>query len=223
MKSIVFQSVTQSYDATPVLKGIDLKLSPKKRYALLGDSGSGKTTLLRILCGFIAPDRGSLFLHGQLAAEDGHIFLPPEKRNLGMVFQDLALWPHLSVAKNLEFGLKAKKIPLPQRNTRIDELLEKMELTLHKNKKPAQLSGGQQQRVALARALITQPRILLMDEPLSSLDPELRHRLRKEIIQLQEKQQFTLLYVTHHPEEAREIAPHILHLQDGRILAGETS
>jgi len=193
MSGIVFKSVSKSYNSRPAVRDFSLTISRGERIVVLGHSGCGKTTLLRLLAGFITPDKGIIEIDGQVAAAEGRNVQEPEKRNLGMVFQDLALWPHLTVKGNLEFGLKARKMPTPQRIQKVVEMLKLVHMESYIDSKPAQLSGGQQQRVALARALILQPKALLMDEPLSSLDIELNLRLRKVILKLQKEIGFTLL------------------------------
>ena len=173
--------------------------------------------MLRLLAGFITPDQGSIEINEEVVAADGQNIIEPEKRHLGMVFQDLALWPHLTVKGNLEFGLKAQGVPAHQRNQKVADMLKLVHLDSYIDSKPAQLSGGQQQRVALARALILQPKALLMDEPLSSLDIELSQRLRKEILHLHQKIGFTLLYVTHNREEAFDIGTRVVIMNQGQV------
>jgi len=217
MSRIVFKSVSKSYNGRPAVHDFSLTISRGERIAVLGHSGCGKTTMLRLLAGFITPDEGIIEIDGQVVAAEGKNVQEPEKRNLGMVFQDLALWPHLTVKGNLEFGLKAQRMPTRQRTQKVGEMLKLVHMETYSDFKPAQLSGGQQQRVALARALILQPKALLMDEPLSSLDIELSLRLRKEILRLQREIGFTLLYVTHDRREAFEIGARIVIMTNGKI------
>lgn len=217
MKIVDIDSVSKFYNGGKVLDNISLAIDAGERIVILGPSGCGKTTILRLIAGFIAPDTGSISIAGELVSRDGHIIKPPERRNLGMVFQDLALWPHLSVKGNIEFGLKAKGLPKIERKRRIQEALNLVGMAGYADRKPAELSGGQQQRVALARALVLEPKVLLMDEPLSSLDLELNMRLRKEILRLQEKLEFSLLYVTHDQDEAFDIATRVVSMKQGRI------
>jgi len=217
MSGIVFKSVSKSYSSRPAVCDFSLTISRGERIVILGHSGCGKTTLLRLLAGFITPDKGIIEIDGQVVAAEGRNVQESEKRNLGMVFQDLALWPHLTVKGNLDFGLKARKMPTPQRIQKVVEMLKLVHMESYIDSKPAQLSGGQQQRVALARALILRPKALLMDEPLSSLDIELNLRLRKEILKLQKEIGFTLLYVTHDRQEAFEIGTRIVIMTHGKI------
>ncbi|MCP4712800.1 MAG: ABC transporter ATP-binding protein [Planctomycetes bacterium] len=217
MKSIVFNSVSKSYGQHQVVDNLSLVIPAGDRLAILGHSGCGKTTILRLLAGFIAPDMGTIQIDDQLVARENKNLVEPEDRHLGMVFQDLALWPHLTVKGNLEFGLKARKVPFDQRRQRIDDILEMIHMKSHIDAKPAQLSGGEQQRIALARALILRPKALLMDEPLSSLDLELNLVLRKEILRLQNEIGFTLIYVTHNRDEAFEIGTRVAVMNKGCI------
>jgi ABC-type Fe3+/spermidine/putrescine transport system ATPase subunit len=224
MTVIEFKSVTKKYGDTEVLDNLSIKTDRGERVVILGPSGCGKTTILRLIAGFSAPDAGTITINGQMVAADGRILVQPEKRNIGMVFQDLALWPHLTVRGNIEFGLKAKKMEKNIRRDKIRRILTLVGLENSAEKKPAQLSGGQQQRAALARALVLEPEILLMDEPLSSLDAELNRRLRNEIVRLHQKLGFTLLYVTHSRKEALDIATRIIILQEGKkIFTGKAA
>ncbi len=217
MKIVDMDSVSISYNGETALDNISLEIDAGERIVILGPSGCGKTTILRLVAGFIAPDTGSISIAGEPVSRNRHIIKPPEQRGLGMVFQDLALWPHLSVTGNIEFGLKAKGFPKVERKRRIRRILNLVGMDGYAKRKPAELSGGQQQRVALARALAPEPKVLLMDEPLSSLDLELNVRLRKEILRLQEKLGFGLLYVTHDRDEAFDIASRVVFMKRGRI------
>jgi len=217
MMAVGFQDVSKHYRERPAVTEFTLQVQPGERLVLLGPSGCGKTTVLRLLAGLVAPDRGRIDINGEVVAKDGRNLKGPEERNLGMVFQDLALWPHLTVRGNLEFGLKAQGVPAAERQKRVCETLELMQLQSYAEAWPAGLSGGQQQRVALARALVLQPRLLLMDEPLSSLDFELNLQLRHELLRLQGELGFTLIYVTHNLEEAFAIATRVVVMQAGRI------
>jgi len=202
---IALENITLLYEGRDVLKDFSLIIPPKERLVILGTSGIGKTTLLRLIAGFVAPVKGEITIDGSIVAKEGKILIPPHKRAIGMVFQDLALWPHMNVEENIAFGLKVHKVPRKTRKGKVREMLRLVGLEGYEKRRIDQLSGGQQQRVALARALALSPKVLLMDEPLSSLDPELNRRLRKEIIRLHEMLGFTLVYVTHSVEEAEEI------------------
>lgn len=217
MKSIEIKSASKSYGGRRILYDFSLEIDRGERIVILGPSGCGKTTVLRLLAGFIAPDSGDIRIDGVSVAANGAIIKGPEERNLGMVFQDLALWPHLTVRGNLEFGLKAKGIAREKRDQLIEEILRLVQLYEYLHAKPGELSGGQQQRVALARALVLHPKALLMDEPLSSLDIELNRLLRREIIRLRNAIGFTLVYVTHDRDEALEIGTRVLTMRNGRI------
>ncbi len=217
MSIIEFKNVSKYYNDTPVIQNFSMKIDAGERVVVLGPSGCGKTTVLRLLAGFTSPDSGEIIINNQIVAAEGKIIKEPEERNLGMVFQDLALWPHLSVKGNLEFGLRAKRVQKIKREKYIPEMLKLMQMEKSIHAKPAELSGGQQQRVALARALILHPEILIMDEPLSSLDQDLNVQLRKEILKLHSKIGFALLYVTHDREEAFAIGSRIIVMKDGKI------
>ncbi len=214
---VKIDNVSKSYNKHSVIRAISLEIEKGERVVILGPSGCGKTTLLRIVAGFIHPDQGKVVIDGNVVADNGKCIIEPENRQVGMVFQDLALWPHMSSYKNLEFGLKAKKIPKVEKRKRIDEIFEKVQMAQFKNVYPGVLSGGQQQRIALARALVMQPKILLMDEPLSSLDADLSLTLRKEILRLQGELAITLIYVTHDREEAFSLATRIVVMESGKI------
>jgi ABC-type sugar transport system ATPase subunit len=214
---VKIENVSKSYNKTPVIKALSLDIEKGERVVFLGLSGCGKTTLLRMIAGFIHPDKGRMIIDNRIVSKDGKCIIGPEKREVGMVFQDLALWPHMSSYKNLEFGLKTKKISKMEREKLIDEVLEKTQMVEFKNTYPGELSGGQQQRIALARALVMQPKILLMDEPLSSLDIDLSLIMRKELLRLQEEFHITLLYVTHDRDEAFSLATKIVVMEDGKI------
>jgi ABC-type Fe3+/spermidine/putrescine transport system ATPase subunit len=211
------ENVSKSYNKTPVIREMSLGIEKGERVVILGPSGCGKTTLLRMIAGFIHPDKGKITINGKTVADNGKCIIEPESRQVGMVFQDLALWPHMTCYKNIEFGLKARKVPKAEIRRRIDTIFEKVQMVQFRNAYPGELSGGQQQRIALARALVTRPKILLMDEPLSSLDTDLRQVLRREILRLQEELAITMIYVTHDREEAFSLATRIVVMEDGKI------
>jgi iron(III) transport system ATP-binding protein len=214
---VEIDNVFKSYGKAVAVNGVSLKIEKGERVVILGPSGCGKTTILRMLAGFIHPDKGRIAIDGFAVADNGRCLVEPENRKVGMVFQDLALWPHMNVYENLAFGLKAKKVSKKERGGRIDEILEKVQMTPFRNAYPGDLSGGQQQRIALARALVMQPKILLMDEPLSSLDIDLNLLLRKEILRLQKELAITMLYVTHDRDEAFSLASRIVIMEGGKI------
>jgi ABC-type sugar transport system ATPase subunit len=221
MKTVEFKSVSRRYGSRFAVHDFSLEVVKGQRMVILGPSGCGKSTVLRLLAGLISPDSGTISIHGDLVSVNGRIIKQPEERNLGMVFQDLALWPHLSVKGNLEFGLRAQGLSKRERTERVSEVLELVRMEAHLKSRPHQLSGGEQQRIALARALVLYPKILLMDEPLSSLDFELNRIVRKEIIRIQETLGLTLLYVTHNLEEAFEMATDVMVMKNGKVdLAG---
>ena len=207
------ENIGKRYGEIWAVRHIGLEIARGEFYTLLGPSGCGKTTLLRTIAGFVAPDEGTVFLDG-LAVNH----LPPWKRNLGMVFQNYALWPHLTVFDNVAFGLKERKFPRREIEPRVMEALEQVGLKGTEQRRPSQLSGGQQQRVALARTLVVQPRVLLLDEPLSNLDAKLRHEMRLELLKLQRDIGLTTIYVTHDQEEALTLSTRIAVMNLGRII-----
>jgi ABC-type Fe3+/spermidine/putrescine transport system ATPase subunit len=193
----------------------DLTLAADKGefLTLLGPSGCGKTTILRSIAGFVLPTRGRILVDGKNIAP-----LPPHRRNIGMVFQSYALFPHLTVLENVAFGLRMRKLPKPERERRVRAALDMVGLPQMSDRYPAQLSGGQQQRVALARALVIEPAILLLDEPLSNLDANLRIELRFEIRALQKRLAITTILVTHDQQEALAVSDRIAILNQGRLV-----
>ncbi len=214
---ISFDAVTKKFGERTAVSDFSLDIAPGERVVIFGPSGCGTTTVLRLLAGLCAPDAGRILMNEIVVSVSGQIIEPPERRDLGFVFQDLALWPHLTVRGNLEFGLKARGVQNEERVRRIDEMLDLVNLRSRANSRPGELSGGEQQRVALARALVLHPQALLMDEPLSSLDRELSLQLRSDILRLHKNLGFTLLYVTHDREEALEIAARIVRMSMGRV------
>ncbi|WP_117194985.1 ABC transporter ATP-binding protein [Rhizobium terrae] len=206
------------YGATPVLKGIDISLSKGKTLALLGPSGCGKTTLLRLVAGLLAPTKGSIAIAGQMVADAaGGTFAPPEKRNLGMVFQDYALWPHLTVGGNVSFPLEMRGLGKAERQSRTMRALERVGLAAYTDRRPSDLSGGQQQRVAIARAIVAEPQLILFDEPLSNLDRELRENMVGELAELIATLGLTAIYVTHDHSEALTLADEVAVMRSGLI------
>jgi iron(III) transport system ATP-binding protein len=214
---IELRAVSKDYNGRRVIDSVSLKVQTGERVVLFGPSGCGKSTVLHLIAGLVIPDSGEILIDGELVATAHGTLREPEQRGIGMVFQDLALWPHMTVAENLEFGLRAKGIPREQRAQRVSEMVDLVRLGDYLNARPAELSGGQQQRVALARALVLAPRILLMDEALSTLDEELNKQLRQEILRLHADLGFTLVYVTHSGDEAKHIGTRTIHIRQGRI------
>jgi putative spermidine/putrescine transport system ATP-binding protein len=212
MTTLEYQAVRKTFGTNVALESLDLTVQPGELITLLGPSGCGKTTALRIAAGFEFADSGNVFVSGTDISST-----PAHKRNMGMVFQSYSLFPNLSVASNIDFGLRTRKIASDVRKRRVDEMLELVELGRFRDRYPHQLSGGQQQRVALARALAVQPQVLLLDEPLSALDAKVRTTLRDEIRRIQTEVGITTLFVTHDQEEALAISDRICVMSHGRI------
>ncbi len=205
VSKIDFRSVTKLYRDRRVVDALSLVIESGERVVLFGPSGGGKSTTLLLVGGLVAPDSGEIRIDGKVVSSARKILVPPQSRGVGMVFQDLALWPHMSVAENIAFGLRARRVPAVECDRRIHGIANLVGLGDYLNVRPGELSGGEQQRVALARALALEPRILLMDEPLSNLDAALARRLREEILRLHAELVFTLIYVTHSRDEAQEV------------------
>ena len=210
--AVRLEQVTKAYGSTTVLHGIDLALDPGELVCLLGPSGCGKTTALRCIAGLEDVTSGRVRI-----GDDDVTEVPVNRRDIGMVFQQYSLFPHLTVARNVEFGLGMRKVPKAERVARIGEMLDIVGLTHLAERFPHELSGGQQQRVALARALVTRPRALLLDEPLSALDAKVRVRLREQIRVIQTELGITTVFVTHDQEEALAISDRVAVMEGGRI------
>ena len=217
MSMIEFRSVCKEYHGRRVIATLSLKIEAKERVVLFGPSGCGKSTVLHLIAGLVIPDAGEILVNDELVATAKKNLREPQQRGVGMVFQDLALWPHMTVRENIEFGLRAKRIPKKQRRQRVKEMVDLVGLDDYLSTKSGELSGGQQQRVALARTLAVAPGIVLMDEPLSNLDDALNVQLRKEIVRLHGDLGFTLVYVTHKRDEAEALGARIIFLRCGRI------
>jgi len=208
-----FQNICKRYaGSAPVLRDLSLTVEPGELFFLLGPSGCGKSTLLRIAAGLIEPDSGSILADGKDIRA-----LPPERRGMPMVFQSYALWPHMDVFENVAFGLKIRKIPASGIRSRVENILESVQMTPYIHRKITALSGGQQQRVALARALVLDPSVLLLDEPLSNLDAKLRDAMRTEIRKICKEKNLTAVYVTHDRREALSMADRIAVLKSGAV------
>jgi len=212
MSNLVIKNLTKRFDDVVAVDDLSLEVPEGEFLTLLGPSGCGKTTTLRAIAGFHHPDNGEIWFGDRLMNN-----VPPNKRNTAMVFQSYALFPHMNVWDNISFGLKMRKMPAAQQATRINEALAIVGLEGLEKRKPGQLSGGQQQRVALARAIVTQPDILLFDEPLSNLDAKLRVQVRVEIREMQKRLGITTIYVTHDQDEALAISDRIVIMNQGRI------
>lgn len=213
MIAVEARSVVKCFGDTVALGGVSIRVEPGELFFLLGPSGCGKTTLLRCLAGFAQPDEGAIHF-----GEEEVTRLAPHKRNTGMMFQSYALWPHMTVAQNVAFGLEQRKVPKEEREERVQQALEAVRMGDYGSRKPNQLSGGQQQRVALARALVVRPACLLLDEPLSNLDAKLRLEMRQEIRRVCKEFSLTTIYVTHDQKEALSVADRMAVLDQGHVL-----
>lgn len=210
---ISLRDITMEYDGEQVLNGINLDIRDKEFITFLGPSGCGKTTTLRIIGGFTEAKSGDLYFEGKRIND-----LPPHKREVNTVFQKYALFPHLNVYENIEFGLKLDNVPETERKELVTEMLQVVGLTGFESRNVNQLSGGQQQRVAIARALVKQPKVLLLDEPLGALDLKLRKGMQVELKRIQQSMEITFIYVTHDQEEALTMSDRVVVMRDGNIL-----
>ena len=217
MPGITITGLTKRFGDVAAVAGLHLAVRPGELVALLGPSGCGKTTTLRLVAGFMAPDAGEIRVGERVLSSPGTV-IPPERRRMAMIFQSYALWPHMTVAQNVAYGLRFAKTPRAQRNDRVDEMLRAVQLAGYGARYPGELSGGQQQRVAVARALVVEPEILLLDEPLSNLDASLREEMRFEIRRLHERFGITTLYVTHDQAEAMVISDRAAVIRNGRVV-----
>jgi len=208
--------VSKLFGDTRAVVDLNLDVSDREFVTLLGPSGCGKTTTLRLIAGFIPPDDGTIEVDGELLSSRDRV-VPPERRRMGMVFQNYAVWPHKTVFENVAFGLEVQRRPRTETTDRVHQMLDLVGLTGLDRRYPAELSGGQQQRVALARSLVVEPRILLLDEPLSNLDARLRERMRSELKQLQRRIGITFIYVTHDQSEAMALSDRVAVMDEGRL------
>jgi iron(III) transport system ATP-binding protein len=216
--AVALRNVTKRFASHRALDDVTLTVASRESVVILGPSGCGKTTLLRLIAGLNVPDRGEIWLRDVQAASAGRSLVAPYRREIGFVFQDLALWPHLTVAGNLQFVLDALKVPRAEQSRRINDALKLVQIDRFAARHPHELSGGEQQRVALARAVVGSPRLLLLDEPLSSLDAELRAAMRSELARLQRTLALTTVYVTHDREDAAVLADRVIEMRAGRIV-----
>jgi iron(III) transport system ATP-binding protein len=217
LAEIVIERVTRRFGATTAVRALTLEVRDREFVTLLGPSGCGKTTLLRLIAGFMSPDEGSIRVGAATLSTPGSV-VPPEKRGMGMVFQNYAVWPHKTVYQNVAFGLEVRKVATSEIRARVARVLELVTLGGLAERYPAQLSGGQQQRVALARSLVVEPSILLLDEPLSNLDAKLRERMRWELKELQRRTGITFVYVTHDQSEAMALSDRIAVMHLGELM-----
>jgi ABC-type Fe3+/spermidine/putrescine transport system ATPase subunit len=216
---LVIRNVTKRLGSYQAVDGVSLDVASREAVAVLGPSGCGKTTLLRLIAGLEVPDTGEIWLRETQVAAAGRSLVPPYQRGIGFVFQDLALWPHLTVREQLDFVLGSMHVARHERAPKIHEALKLVRIEPLAPRYPHQLSGGEQQRAALARALVGHPRLVLLDEPLSSLDPELRSDLRKELASLQRAIGVTTVYVTHDRDDAAVLADRIVEMRAGRMVS----
>src|SRR4051812_9646948 len=210
--SIRLVDLAKDFGSVRAVDGVDLEIADGEFFSMLGPSGSGKTTVLRLVAGFEQPTRGAIELAGKDVTRE-----PPHRRDVNTVFQDYALFPHMSVIENVEYGLRVKKVARTERRRRSAEALETVRLAGHAARRPHQLSGGQRQRVALARALVNRPKVLLLDEPLGALDLKLRREMQIELKQIQREVGITFVFVTHDQEEALTMSDRIAVFRDGRV------
>ena len=215
MQLINLKNIQHYYGIVSVLDDVSLNIDSNQLTCLLGSSGSGKTTILRLIAGLETPQQGEIIIDNQIVTRDNQIVIPPHERSVGFIFQDLALWPHFTVYKNIAFGLQERKVKNVKET--VFNMLNFFNLHEHAKKYPHQLSGGQKQLVAISRSLVLEPKILLMDEPLASLDVKLKRKILEHIKNLKENFDLTIIYVTHDHKEAFEIADKIVVLNEGKI------
>lgn len=220
MSLVKLEGVGKSYAVNSfAVENFNLTINDGEFVSFLGPSGCGKTTTLRMIAGLERNTHGKIFLGTDLVSDSQNkFFLPPEKRHIGMVFQSYAVWPHMNVFDNVAYPLKIQKKSKKEIEERVMKMLEVVEMTGLEKRMPNQLSGGQQQRVALARGLVMEPKVLLLDEPLSNLDAKLREKMRKDIRDIQQKLKLTVVYVTHDQVEANTMSDRIVIMKSGKIL-----
>ena len=216
MSKLVLRNVSRAFGGFTAVENFNLTLQEGELVSLLGPSGCGKTTTLRMIAGFMAPTAGTIEVDGEVISSPAST-LPPEKRRMSMIFQSYAIWPNMTVAENVGFGLKVRKLDAGEIRRRVDEILEVVQMGALRDRYPAELSGGQQQRVALARSIVVKPALLLLDEPLSNLDANLREEMRFEIRRLHDEFKITMVYVTHDQAEAMVTSDRIVVMNKGRV------
>jgi iron(III) transport system ATP-binding protein len=216
VSGITIDKVTKYFDSVEVIREFSEVINDKEFISLLGPSGCGKTTMLRMIAGFEKPTSGEIRI-GDRVVSSAKTFVPPEQRGIGMVFQSYAVWPHMTVFENVAYPLKISKLPKAEIKVKVEKILQAVHLEQYAERIPSQLSGGQQQRVALGRALVSEPRLLLLDEPLSNLDAKLRENMRFEIKDIQRNFGITVVYVTHDQAEAMAMSDRIIVLENGII------
>jgi multiple sugar transport system ATP-binding protein len=223
MSKIELKNIDKFYGGNHVLKGLNLTIDDGEFMTLLGPSGCGKTTTLRVVSGLEQPQKGTIYMDGREIVNAAELYYePPSKRNLNLVFQSYALWPHMTVFKNVAFGLSIKKTPQHEIKTKVENALQRMQILQYRDRYPSELSGGQQQRVAIARAIVTAPRILLLDEPLSNLDAKLRIDMRSELKRLHQEMGTTVIYVTHDQIEALTMSTKVAIFFEGVLVQVDT-
>ena len=215
---ISVRGISKSYGTSAAVKGISISVDKREILAVLGPSGCGKTTLLRLIAGLERPDAGTVELNGQQASSPGKIIIPPSKRRLSMIFQDLALWPHMTVSENIKFTLTDMGFSRAQIADLVTEVLRQVHMDDNLKRYPHQLSGGERQRLAIARAICTRPLYLLMDEPFSSLDILLKQEMMDLTIMLKRDHQIAIVYVTHDLEEASYMADRLVIMNHGEVV-----
>ena len=224
MSKVILKGINKYYGKVHVLKDVDLVVEEGDFLTLLGPSGCGKTTTLRVVAGLETPEKGQVIIGDEIMTNaDKSFYTPPSQRGLNFVFQSYALWPHMTVYENVSFGLKVKKFPKKEIRFKVEDALERLQIREYIDRYPSELSGGQQQRVTIARAIVSQPKLLLLDEPLSNLDAKLRVEMRAELKRLHQELKTTIIYVTHDQVEALTLSTKIAIFFEGKIVQVDTA
>ena len=221
MSSITLNNITKNYGSVQIIQNFSDKFNDREFITLLGPSGCGKTTMLRMIAGFEKPTTGEIKIDDSVVSSADK-FVPPNLRNIGMVFQSYAVWPHMNVFDNVAYPLKIKRVPRSEITERVMNILEAVHLSPYVKRMPSELSGGQQQRIALGRALVSNPQVLLLDEPLSNLDAKLRELMRFEIKEIQQRFGITVVYVTHDQTEAMAMSDRVIVFNQGAVQQTDT-